>query len=106
MDFTSLLLVLFLVMSLQPVLMGRWFTVRRQQTIRSIEKAHGTRVITMIHRQEKRSLFGFAQSRYIDLEDAQTISRLSRKRRQTFPSIWYCTPRGAGAGRDADRPGS
>jgi ClpP class serine protease len=27
----------------------------------------------MIHRQEKRSLFGFAVSRHIDLEDAQTI---------------------------------
>jgi ClpP class serine protease len=60
-------------MSLQPLLMGRWFTFQRQQMIRSIEKANGTRVITMIHRQEKRSLFGFAQSRYIDMEDAQTI---------------------------------
>jgi ClpP class serine protease len=27
----------------------------------------------MIHRQEKRSLFGFPVSRHIDLEDAQTI---------------------------------
>jgi ClpP class serine protease len=27
----------------------------------------------MIHRQEKRSLFGFTVSRHIDLEDAQTI---------------------------------
>jgi ClpP class serine protease len=27
----------------------------------------------MIHRQEKRSLFGFSISRYIDLEDAQTV---------------------------------
>src|SRR5262249_55324841 len=30
-------------------------------------------VITMIHRQEKRSIFGFAVSRHIDLEGAQTI---------------------------------
>src|SRR6516165_11616005 len=29
--------------------------------------------ITMIHRQERRSLFGFAVSRHIDLEDAQTV---------------------------------
>jgi ClpP class serine protease len=47
--------------------------VRRAQAIRAIEKSHATRVITMIHRQEKRSLFGFAVSRHIDLEDAQTI---------------------------------
>ena len=44
-----------------------------RQAIRAIEKSHATRFITMIHRQEKRSLFGFAVSRHIDLEDAQTI---------------------------------
>ncbi len=72
-DFSSLLLVLFLFLALQPIIMGRWYTTQRVQAIRAIEKKHGTRVITMIHRQEKRSLFGFAQARYIDLEDAQTI---------------------------------
>jgi len=30
-------------------------------------------VITMIHRQEQRSMFGFQVARHIDLEDAQTI---------------------------------
>jgi len=47
--------------------------MRRIQAIRAIEKLHGSRVITMIHRQERHSLFGFAVSRHIDLEDAQTI---------------------------------
>ena len=60
-------------MALQPLLMGRWYALRRAQAIRAIEKKHHTRVITMIHRQEKRSLFGFAVSRHIDLEDAQTV---------------------------------
>jgi len=60
-------------MVLQPVIMGRWYALRRAQAIRAIEKEHGTRVITMIHRQEKRSLFGFSVSRHIDLEDAQTV---------------------------------
>jgi hypothetical protein len=32
----------------------------------------------MIHRQEKRSLFGFAVARHIDLEDAQTIIAASQ----------------------------
>src|SRR5690349_9723125 len=72
-DFSSLLWILFLFMALQPLLMGRWYIVRRAQAIKAIERAHGTRVITMIHRQEKRSLFGFSVSRHIDLEDAQTI---------------------------------
>jgi ClpP class serine protease len=60
-------------MLLQPLFMGRWYAVRRAQAIRAIERSHGSRVITMIHRQEKRSLFGFAVARQIDLEDAQTI---------------------------------
>jgi ClpP class serine protease len=60
-------------MALQPLLTGRWLAVKRMQAIRAVEKAHGARVITMIHRQEKRSLLGFNVSRHIDLEDAQTI---------------------------------
>jgi len=72
-DFSSLLWILFLVLTLPPLLMGRWYAVRRAQAIRALEKAHGTRVITMTHRQEKRSLFGFSVARHIDLEDAQTI---------------------------------
>jgi len=72
-DFSTLLWILLAFMALQPVLTGRWYGYQRAQAIRAIEKAHGTRVITMIHRQEKRSLFGFSVARHIDLEDAQTI---------------------------------
>lgn len=72
-DFSTLFWIFIAVMALQPMLMGRWHSVKRAQAIRAIEKAHGSRVITMIHRQEKRSLFGFSVSRHIDLEDAQTI---------------------------------
>jgi ClpP class serine protease len=72
-DFSSLILVFFAIMLLQPLFTGRWYTVRRAQAIRAIERAHASRVITMIHRQERRSLFGFAMARQIDLEDAQTI---------------------------------
>jgi len=72
-DLSSLFWIFFAIMLLQPLLMGRWYTMRRAQAIRAMEKSHGSRVITMIHRQEKRSLFGFIVSRQIDLEDAQTI---------------------------------
>src|SRR5499426_4818941 len=72
-DFSTLIWLLLAVMALQPILMGRWFGLKRAQAIATIEKLHGTRVITMIHRQEKRSLFGLNVSRHIDLEDAQTI---------------------------------
>jgi len=72
-DVSSILWLVVAFMVLQPLLVGRWLSLQRAQAIRGIEKAHGTRVITMIHRQEKRSLFGFSMSRHIDLEDAQTI---------------------------------
>jgi ClpP class serine protease len=72
-DFSTLFWIFIVIMFLQPLFTARWYVVRRAQAIRAIEKLHGARVITMIHRQEKRSLFGFAVARQIDLEDAQTI---------------------------------
>src|SRR5271165_7147553 len=72
-DFSSLIWIFFVIMMMQPLFMGRWYAVRRAQAIRALEKSHASRVITMIHRQEKRSLFGFAMPRQIDMEDAQTI---------------------------------
>ena len=72
-NLSTLIFLAFLVMVLQPVLTGRMFALRRTQAIRSIEKRRGSRVITMIHRQEKRSLFGFNMSSMIGLEDAQSI---------------------------------
>ncbi|SFO05958.1 serine protease, ClpP class [Roseovarius lutimaris] len=75
MDFnlSTVFFLFFLVMILQPILTGRVFALRRAQAIRTIERKRGSRVITMIHRQERRSLFGFSMSSQIGLEDAQSI---------------------------------
>ncbi|WP_135506276.1 SDH family Clp fold serine proteinase [Roseovarius aestuariivivens] len=73
--FSNLIFLVFLVIVLQPLLAGRLFAFRREQAIRAVEKSRRSRVITMIHRQEKRSLFGMNVSRMIDLEDAQSIIR-------------------------------
>ncbi|ALG89225.1 MULTISPECIES: SDH family Clp fold serine proteinase [Actibacterium] len=70
---TGIFFLLFLVFALQPLVTGQIFAARRAQAIRRIERKRATRVITMIHRQEKRSLFGMSVARHIDLEDAQTI---------------------------------
>ncbi|MHA1164432.1 MAG: SDH family Clp fold serine proteinase [Alphaproteobacteria bacterium] len=72
-DFTTLIWIFFILMVLQPMLMGRILAMRRAEAIRKIEKENNARVITMIHRQEKKSLFGFSVARHIDMEDAQTI---------------------------------
>ncbi len=72
-NFSSWIWILILIFALQPLITDRIRTMQRQNAIRGIERSQGTRVITMIHRQEKRSLLGFPVSRYINLEDAQTI---------------------------------
>jgi ClpP class serine protease len=72
-DFSNVIWILLALIALQPLLAGRWLALKRAQAIRAIERSRRSRVITMIHRQEKRSLFGVSVARHIDLEDAQTI---------------------------------
>jgi len=49
-DFSTLIWILVAATVLQPLLMGRWFSLKRAQAIRGIEKSRGSRLITMIHR--------------------------------------------------------
>ena len=72
-NFTSWIWIVILLFALQPLITERIRLFQRQNAIRAVERLQGTRVITMIHRQERRSLLGFPVSRYINLEDAQTI---------------------------------
>jgi ClpP class serine protease len=74
MDFFSLLILFFVIAStLQPLLQARYQAMQRARQIAAIEKERGSRVITMIHRQETRWFFSVPVSRMIDLEDAQQI---------------------------------
>lgn len=74
MDTVSQLILFVLIAStLQPLLQARFQALRRARQIASIQKERGSRVITMIHRQETRSFFSVPISRMIDLEDAQQI---------------------------------
>lgn len=74
MDFFSILILFFVIVStLQPLLQTRYQAMRRARQIAAIEKERGSRVITMIHRQETRRFFSVPVSRMIDLEDAQQI---------------------------------
>lgn len=74
MDFFSMLILFVLIVStLQPMLQARYQAMQRARQIAVIEKERGSRVITMIHRQETRRFFSIPVSRMIDLEDAQVI---------------------------------
>ena len=55
-DISSIIWIVMAVVFLQPLLMGRVYAMQRMQAIRGIERAHASRVITMIHRQEQRRL--------------------------------------------------
>jgi ClpP class serine protease len=72
-NLSTIIWILLALMALQPLLAGRWLAIKRAQAIRAIQRSRRSRVITMIHRQERRSLLGFSVARHIDLEDAQTI---------------------------------
>jgi len=74
MDFVSLFVLFIVIVStLQPLMQAHLEAMRPARKIAAIEKERGSRVITMIHRQETRRLFSVLVSRMIDLEDAQKI---------------------------------
>jgi hypothetical protein len=85
-DFSTLIWIVIAAIALQPLIMGRWFSVKRTQAIRALEKAHGSRVITMIHRQEKRSLFGFNVSRRLLLLGLAVVLGCDLRSRSLAPS--------------------
>lgn len=65
----------FMISALQPVLQQRMLEAMRTRKIAQIERERGSRVITMIHRQETMRLLGFPVVRFIDIHDSEAIIR-------------------------------
>jgi len=61
-----------------PPLLRRRRGRRRRALLRALEQGRGSRVITMIHRQETLSLLGIPFRRFIDIEDSEQILRAIR----------------------------
>lgn len=78
MDWSLLLWAFFIAQLFIPLLQKRLLETRRQSAIRALEKGRGSRVITMIHRQETMSILGFPIARYIDIEDSEQVLRAIR----------------------------
>ncbi len=82
-SFTDLLWTLFLlwmfVTFLTPQLKHQALRNARVSLIKRLEGKLGAKVITMIHRQEKISLFGIPIYRFIDIEDSEEILRAIRQ---------------------------
>ena len=71
---TTVMLIVVLVAAaliVPPVLRRR--DRRRRALLRALEQSRGSRVITMIHRQETLSLLGMPFRRFIDIEDSEQI---------------------------------
>lgn len=76
----------FLFAFLWPYVRQRIIQSERMNLIRRLELVTRSRVITMIHRQERVSLFGIPIYRYIDIEDSEQVLRAVRTTPQTSPS--------------------
>nr|WP_298724217.1 ATP-dependent Clp protease proteolytic subunit [uncultured Ferrovibrio sp.] len=69
----------FIVMALQPMLRQRFLILARARKIMQLQRKRGSRVITLVHRQETMRLLGFPLVRYIDIDDAEEIIRAIRE---------------------------
>ena len=68
-----------------PLLLRRRRERRRRALLRALEQSRGSRVITMIHRQETLSLLGIPFRRFIDIEDSEQILRAIRMTPAAMP---------------------
>jgi len=94
-DFFSLLWIFFIIMTLIPAINRRLVEMSRQRLMRAVEKKRGSRLITLIHRQEALSFLGIAFSRYIDIEDSEQVLRAIRLTPEDLPlDIVLHTPGG------------
>ncbi|MGB9886088.1 MAG: SDH family Clp fold serine proteinase [Moorellales bacterium] len=77
-NLSSLFWLAFLLMALWPAWQQRQIAAARLRLIRRLELARGSRVITLIHRQESLSFLGIALRRYITVEDSEQVLRAIR----------------------------
>ncbi|HEY3282387.1 MAG TPA: ATP-dependent Clp protease proteolytic subunit [Armatimonadota bacterium] len=73
MNLGNLLWIYLIFATLLPVMHRRWIDAQRLLRMRSLEKRRGTRVISLIHRQETMSFLGIPVARYINIEDSEAV---------------------------------
>ena len=75
MDLTWLFFLFIIFSTLQPVIRQKMLEAQRTKIFRSLEEKRNSRVIALIHRQERLSFLGFPIARYIDIHDSEEILR-------------------------------
>ena len=84
-DLSSIVFLLIFLVLLVPMVTQRMLATRRYRAIRKLEQVRGSRVITLIHRQESISLLGIPLRRFIDVEDSEAVLRAIRLTPDTVP---------------------
>jgi ClpP class serine protease len=75
MELLNLFWVFLIIAAVIPVLRQRMVDASRMRIIRIIEDQRSSRVITLIHRQERMSFLGFPMARFIDIQDSESVLR-------------------------------
>lgn len=78
MDFLAWIWIGIFLISFMPGLRQRRIDMARESMLRKISAARGSRLITLVHRQESISLLGIPVARYINIEDSEQILRAIR----------------------------
>jgi ClpP class serine protease len=74
----SFFVVLFLTV-IAPLMRQRALMAARGRRLAALQRARGSRVITIIHRQEQIGLFGVPLVRFIDIDDSEQVLRAIRQ---------------------------
>jgi ClpP class serine protease len=94
-DFSMILWAFFIFVMIQPMIRKHLLVATRQRLIGQIEKARGSRLIMLIHRQETMSLLGFPLLKYIDVDDSEEVIRAIHMTDEDMPlDIVLHTPGG------------
>ncbi|MEN4042421.1 MAG: ATP-dependent Clp protease proteolytic subunit [Anaerolineaceae bacterium] len=75
MELFNLFWIFLIISAVVPLLRQRMVDASRLRIMRAIEQQRGSRVITLIHRQERMSFLGFPMARYIDIQDSESVLR-------------------------------
>ncbi len=84
-SFFDIFWLLIIFFSLWPIFQQKNLEWARFRLIREVEKKRKSRVITMIHRQERLAFMGFPLMRFITIEDSERILRAIRMTPDDMP---------------------
>ena len=75
MDFFSIFWIFIIITGLVPVVQRKIIEATRLRLMRKIEEKRNSRVIAMIHRQERMAILGFPLMQYITIQDSEQVLR-------------------------------